>query len=79
MDRKTKEQVDQLASDIRRSQNEASNAIKKLLGLLIADVKDNLVNASGGVTLRLQGEAQALTRLQRILTTEPVSIKPKGE
>lgn len=77
MAKTNKELQNQLGSDIRRSQNEASFAIKKLLGLLIDEAKDNLVNATGAQTLKLQGEAQALTRLHKLLTQEPPSIKRK--
>lgn len=76
---KTKERVNQLASDIRRSQNEASSAIKELLLLMLADMKDSLVSSSGLETVKLQGGAQTLERLHKLLTTEPPSIKPRGD
>lgn len=79
MDRKTKERQNQLASNIRRSHNDASDGIKELLSLQIDEVKDSLVNSIGAQTLKLQGEAQALSRLYKLLTVEPISIKSKDQ
>lgn len=75
-----KEKVQQLASSIRQRRTDpTTTAIKELLSLLVEDVKDNLVSSTGEQTLRLQGEAQALTRLLGLLTKEPPSIKRQGE
>jgi hypothetical protein len=68
-----------LAAEIRRSNDGNALAIKQLLGLLVDDAKDNLVSSVGETTLRLQGEAQALTRLLAMLTVEPPSIARKGD
>lgn len=75
---KTKERVQLLASDIRRSQSEGSVAIKELLPLLIAQAKDSLVDAEGVELSRLQGEARALGKLLTLVTVEPPAIK-KGD
>jgi predicted secreted hydrolase len=68
----------ELASNIRRSQLPDAAMIKELLGLFIDDVKDSLVSSMGDETIRLQGEAQAFTRLLTMLTREPPTIA-KGE
>lgn len=72
---KTKERVNLLASDVRRSQSEAASAIKEMLILLLGEVKDNLVSSTGDETLRLQGEAQVLMRLHKMVTVEPPKIQ----
>jgi hypothetical protein len=73
--RDRKARVQQLASDIRRAGDGSSHAIKELLALQIEQAKDSLIaSGEGAETLRLQGEAQALTRLHELLTVTPVSI-----
>jgi hypothetical protein len=64
-----------LAADLYRSQLPEAQAIKELIGLLIDEAKDSLVDASGDDTLRLQGEAKALLRMQRSITTAPPTNK----
>ena len=46
-----------------------------MLTLLIEDAKDSLIEASGDDTLRLQGEAKALLRLHRAITTSSPTTK----
>jgi hypothetical protein len=76
----TKERLQELAKTVRQSNSEASLAIKALLPLLIDMAKDSLVEAQGIELTRLQGEVQALKRLQASFTVEPVSIaKAQGE
>jgi hypothetical protein len=67
----------ELASNIRRSTLPDAASIKELLGLLVDDAKDSLVDSKGDETIRLQGEAQAFTRLLTMVTREPPSIVPK--
>lgn len=74
---KGKERRAELATSIRRANDNSALAIKELLGLLIASAKDNLVHSSGDDTLRLQGEAQALQRLYESITREPPAIGRK--
>jgi hypothetical protein len=69
-----KEKLNQLASDVRRNELIAPKIIKDLVGLLLDDVKDNLLAATGDETLRLQGEGRALLRLLTMMTREPPSI-----
>jgi hypothetical protein len=76
----TKERLQLLASDVRKSQAEAANSIKELLGLLATLAKDTLVEATSAEEMyRLQGEARVLNRLLLMVTKEPVSIKREGE
>jgi hypothetical protein len=65
----------ELADIVRRSTLPDASAVKELLGLLIEDAKDSLVTSIAPETNRLQGEAQAFTRLLGMLTREPPSIK----
>jgi hypothetical protein len=76
-DRKRK--LQDLAAEIRRSNDSKSLAIKEVLGLLVEAAKDSLVSSTGPETIRLQGEAQAFTRLLMMVSKEPPSIAPKGE
>jgi hypothetical protein len=74
-----KERLQQLASEIRRSNSEAAIAVKALLPLLIDMAKDSLVEAEGIELTRLQGEVQALRRLLTSVTVEPTPITKQGE
>lgn len=70
-----KARVQELASNVRRRTSDpTADAVKELLGLMVDEVKDNLVNSTGDLTLRLQGEAQVLSRLLGLLTKEPPKI-----
>jgi hypothetical protein len=66
----------ELASNIRKSMMPDAGAIKELLGLLVEDAKDSLVDSKELETIRLQGEAQALKKLLSMVTREPPSITP---
>jgi hypothetical protein len=64
-----------LANDLYRSSLPDAVGVKELLTLLIEDAKDSLIEASGDDTLRLQGEAKALLRLHRAITTSSPTTK----
>lgn len=62
-----KEQVQQLVDDLAKSKNFEAVWIRDLIGLLLEDAKDQMIEASGEELLKYQGEARALARLQRRL------------
>lgn len=70
-----KREINRLAGELQRSNNPESRTVKELLGLLVEDAKDSLVASQGNETIRLQGEAQAFTRLLGMVTKAPISIQ----
>lgn len=65
MDRK--EQVHSLVNELGRSKNYEANIARELIGLMLEQAKDALVDAMGEDLLRRQGEAKAFERLHREL------------
>ena len=70
-----KQQVQELANDIHRSVALEAIMIKRIVGLMLDEAKDKLINAQGDDLLRCQGEAQVLKRLHKDLTvTSPTGM-----
>lgn len=70
MKKDRKADVQRLARDLQKSGTYEANIARELVDLLYEEVKDGLVAASGDEMLKMQGEARALERLYKKLTTE---------
>lgn len=75
LDRKAR--VQDLASDLQKSNAFEASAVKELLELKIEDAKEALLDAQPADFQRLQGEAQALRKLYEQVT-RPAPILRKG-
>lgn len=77
-----KDRAKDLAERIRKSaklQEPLALVCVDLVKSTIEDLKESLVMADGDDMLRTQGAVRAFQRLERDLTVEPPSIKPKSE
>lgn len=61
----------ELARGLRQSQSIEHTWIVEILSLRIAEMKNELVNASGDNIMRLQGSVRELEKLRNELTTVP--------
>jgi hypothetical protein len=74
-----KEQVQPLANRLALANSQEADEIRKLVGLMIEDAKDKMVEATGEEVIRCQGEARALQGLLKKLTRAPAPpAPPKG-
>lgn len=65
-----------LATDLYKSISPDAAAVKEMVGLLLEDAKNNLLQQTGDDMLRTQGEARAYAKLHKDLTTaSPVPSK----
>lgn len=69
-----KDQARQLANSLQKSSALEAQQVKQMIGLLLEDVKHNLITAEGDALFRLQGEARLLHRLFEQLTVRRVEL-----
>lgn len=73
----TKAKVQEIASDLYKNRvTREVTQVTTLLGLLFEEAKHNLVKCNPADFARLQGEAQALEGLIRMMTRPPAKLTP---
>lgn len=73
-----KDQARMLASSLQASTAPEAQQVRQMIGLLLEDVKHNLISAEGDTLIRLQGEARLLQKLYEQLTVKRAELPVRG-